>query len=105
MERHLRAKRNTACDRQEAGGRIHADCPLAGCDRAPKTARHRIGPQLVGRICEDFGFRYRALDRSRQGRQYQDGAVALRRSGETRESTTVAIAATATLRISAPSPT
>jgi hypothetical protein len=43
--------------------------------------------------------------RSRQGRQYQDGAVTLRRRGETRESTTVPIAATATLRIRAPSPT
>jgi hypothetical protein len=43
---------------------------------------------------------------SRQGRQYQDEAVTLRRpSGEIRAAMTVATAATAILRISAPSPT
>src|SRR5437667_9558338 len=83
MERYLRAKGDTACDREEARGRIHADRPAARCNRSPKTARHRIDRQLVRRICKHLGFRYRALDRSRQGRQYQDGAVTLRRSRET----------------------
>jgi tripartite-type tricarboxylate transporter receptor subunit TctC len=61
------------------------------------------GGQFVGGVCADSGIRYRAVDRSRQSRQYQDRAVALR--GESRPTITVAIAATATLRISAPSPT
>ena len=70
-------KADAACGREKARGRIDADRAAAGRDRPAQTARHRIGRQLLGRIRKDSGGRHRALDRGRQGRQYQDGAVTL----------------------------
>jgi tripartite-type tricarboxylate transporter receptor subunit TctC len=102
-ERYLCAAANATCHRPETGRRVDADHEIAGRRRAAQAARHPAGGQLVGGVCADSGIRYRAVDRSRQSRQYQDRAVALR--GESRPTITVAIAATATLRISAPSPT
>ena len=65
-----------------------------------------FGRQLLGRIRQNPGVRHCAVDRRRQGRQYQDGAMTPdRRSGDSQETMTVAMAATAILRISAPSPT
>ena len=68
-----------------------------------------LGIHTVGNSSEEFA-RILAADIARWGDvaragQYQDRAVALRLLGETSPTMTVAIAATAMLRISAPSPT
>ncbi len=68
-----------------------------------------LGIDTVGnsseRIRENPGSRPRAVGRGRQGRQYQDRAVAPIRFGEISPTMTVATAAITMLRISAPSPT
>ena len=70
-------KGDAAGDRQEAGRRIHADRKAARRDRTAQTARYRHRRQFKRGVRKNSGSRYCAVDRGRQGRQYQDRAVAL----------------------------